>query len=279
MSTPEHDTLQELSGPYAVGALDARDRAAFEAHLRTCLECRREVESFAPVVAGLASAVPELVPPPGLRRRVLERVAGHIVDAGSPRDESSQEGIRPSPRARGGWLAAAAGLVLAAALGYTTWDRQQQVNDLEARLRDVSARARALETQVADASRTTAVVRAHLSVLTAPDMARVDLVGEQPARSASGRAYWSRSQGLVFTASNLPAPPPGRTYQLWVVTATAPVSAGLIQPDQAGNVSAVFQTPADLPPPLAMAVTLEPEGGVPAPTGPRYLIGTPGRSA
>jgi anti-sigma-K factor RskA len=275
MSVPEHDALHELSGLYVVGALDARDRAMFEAHLLTCRECRREVDSFAPIIGRLATAVPELVPPSGLRSRVLGAVTGRS----SAQAGSGAEGRLPGASSRGGWLAAAACLLMAAALGYTTWDRQQRVRDLEERLSDVTSRARALEMQVADANRTTGVVRAHLNVLTAPDVARVDLVGEEPARSATGRAYWSRSQGLVFTASNLPALPPGRTYQLWVVTAEAPVSAGLLRPDQAGNVSTIFQTPPDLPQPLAMAVTIEPEGGVPSPTGPRYLIGTPSRSA
>jgi anti-sigma-K factor RskA len=271
MSVPEHDALHELSGLYAVGALDARDRAMFEAHLLTCQECRREVDSFGPIVGRLAVAAPELVPPRGLRARVLGAVTGRpINEAGAP---------MPLRASRGGWLAAAAGLLMAAALGYTTWERHREVRDLQERLRDVTARAEVLEAQVADANRTTGVVRAHLNVLTAPDMARVDLVGEEPARAATGRAYWSRSQGLVFTASNLPALPQGRTYQLWVVTAGAPVSAGLLRPDQAGNVSTIFQTPPDLPQPLAMAVTVEPEGGVPSPTGPRYLIGTPSRSA
>ena len=32
----------------------------------------------------------------------------------------------------------------------------------------------------------------------------------------------------------------------------------------------------DLPKPVAMAVTLEPEGGVPAPTGDKYLVGAAG---
>jgi anti-sigma-K factor RskA len=271
MSVQEHDALHELSGLYAMGALDQRDRAMFEAHLLTCQECRREVDSFVPIVAGLGSAVPEIVPPHTLRARVLGAITGGRI--------SETLAARSSVTSRGGWLAAAAGVLLAAALGYATWDRQRQVRDLQDQLRDVNARARVLEAQVAEANRTTGIVRAHLAVLTAPDMARVDLVGEDPARSASGRAYWSRSQGLVFTASNLPALPPGRTYQLWVVTATAPVSAGLLEPDQAGNVSAIFETPPDLPQPLAMAVTIEPAGGVPAPTGPRYLIGTPGRPA
>ena len=37
--------------------------------------------------------------------------------------------------------------------------------------------------------------------------------------------------------------------------------------------TAVFTTPPDWPKPVAMAVTLEPEGGVPSPTGEKYLVG------
>jgi anti-sigma-K factor RskA len=78
----------------------------------------------------------------------------------------------------------------------------------------------------------------------------------------------------VFTASNLPAAPPGKTYQLWVLTKQpAPISAGLFKPDPQGRVAAVFETPPDLPQPIGMAVTIEPDGGVTAPTGDKYLVG------
>ena len=41
----------------------------------------------------------------------------------------------------------------------------------------------------------------------------------------------------------------------------------------AGSVGTVDTQFLDLPKPVAMAVTLEPEGGVPAPTGEKYLVG------
>ena len=81
---------------------------------------------------------------------------------------------------------------------------------------------------------------------------------------------------MVFTASNLPPLPAGRVYQVWVVTGPAPVSAGLLNPDASGGGLTFFSTPPDIPPPTAVAVTLEPAGGVPAPTGQFYLLGTPG---
>jgi anti-sigma-K factor RskA len=80
---------------------------------------------------------------------------------------------------------------------------------------------------------------------------------------------------MVFTSSNLPALPAGRVYQVWVVTAQAPVSAGLLTPDPGGTGLAFFSTPPDIPAPAAVAVTIEPAGGVPAPTGDMYLVGKP----
>jgi anti-sigma-K factor RskA len=80
---------------------------------------------------------------------------------------------------------------------------------------------------------------------------------------------------MVFTASNLPALPGGRTYQVWVVVPAGPISAGLIEPDASGRALGVFRTPPDIPTPVAVAVTIEPAGGVPAPTGERVLVGAP----
>jgi anti-sigma-K factor RskA len=53
-----------------------------------------------------------------------------------------------------------------------------------------------------------------------------------------------------------------------------PISAGwLLKPDASGRANVLFDTPADLPKPQKMAVTIEPDGGVPAPTGDMYLLG------
>src|SRR4029077_17667905 len=172
------------------------------------------------------------------------------------------------------WLATAASVALAIGFGAYALQLRDQVTGLEARLHDATLRADASERQVADARRTASDAQATVLVLAAPDLARIDLAGQPAARSATARAFWSRSRGLVFTASNLPAPPKGRAYQLWVLTAQpAPISAGMLTLDKDGRVNARFDTPPDLPRPVAMAVTLEPEAGVPAPTGDKDLVG------
>jgi anti-sigma-K factor RskA len=113
----------------------------------------------------------------------------------------------------------------------------------------------------------------YVVVLTADDLVRVDLAGQPVAPGASARAFWSQTSGLIFTASRLPALPVGRTYELWIISGQMPVGAGLLRPGPDGAVHAVFATPAGLAKAAAFAVTIEPEGGVPAPTGEKYLVG------
>src|SRR5262249_39855008 len=249
--------LSEQAELYVVGALTPAEQAEVEAHLAGCAACAPEVGALAPVAAALAFSAPADRPSSAVRDRLMARIGG-----------------RRSQVWPGGWLAAAASIALAVALSAYAAQLRGRVTSLEAQLREARLRADAGERQVADARRAANGARSRVAVPTAPDVARVDLAGQTAAPGASARAYWSRSRGLVINASSLPPLPPGRTYQMWVITAQpAPISAGLLKPDANGRASAMFETPVDIPTPTAMAVTIEPEGGVPAPTGAMYLVG------
>jgi anti-sigma-K factor RskA len=265
-----HDEQRELAALYALGALTASDRRAFEAHMAGCPECTAEVRSLSGVAGGLAQSVPQQEPPASLRARVLGEIGHH--------DRADQQ---PSPArlsfaaASVAWLATAALLVLAVGLGAYAATLRGRIDALEARLRDAILRADASERQIVELRRVSEQTGSQMAVLASPDLERIDLAGQPAAPQASGRAFWSRSRGLVFTASGLPPLPAGKAYQLWILTpAPPPVSAGVFKTDPGGGVVAVFRAPVDLAKPSAVAVTIEPEGGVPAPTGDRYLVGT-----
>jgi anti-sigma-K factor RskA len=265
-TTYDHDALRELVALHAIGALSPSERDAVDAHLATCAECAAELRAFAPVGMALAQALPQVDPPSSLRTAILD-VARH--------DRHARLG-RPAakvPVAYAPWLAAAAMLVLAAGTTFYAMSLQRRIQSLESELQEARSRIDEGERRVQVALRSAAAAEAPLGVLTAPDVRRIDLAGQPAAPSASARAFWSRSRGLVITASNLPALPAGRIYQLWFVTAQAPVSAGLLTPDGRGGLTATLTTPSDVPNPVALAVTLEPEGGVPSPTGDKYLVG------
>ena len=244
MST--HEELKANSAGYVLGSLDPEERRAFESHLAECAECAQEVASLRPVVGALATAVPQVTPRAELRHRILSNAA-----AGGRTDSHIHD--RKSPAALT-WLPLAAAIIIAVGASVYAVRLQRQLGELQARFDQAQA--------------TTAV-------LAAPDLARIDLQGQPVAPDARARALWSRSRGLVFTAANLPPAPAGKAYQVWVVTAQAPISAGVLTPDSGGVGTQYFMTPVDIAPPVAVAVTLEPAGGVPAPTGERYLVGMP----
>jgi len=256
----DHEALREQAALNAIGALTGAERSTFEAHLDECADCAAEVRAFLPVCSALAQSVPQHDPPAALRGRILA-LARRTSE--SPRRTAA---VAP-------WLAAAAMLVLTAGLGIYTTQLRQRVRTLESQLRDALVRVDNGDRRLAVALRSAADAAAPMAILTAPDVRRIDLAGQPVAPQAAARAFWSPSRGLVMTASNLPALPAGRTYQLWFVTARAPISAGLLRPDAGGTLTTVLSTPADLPQPAALAVTLEPEGGSPGPTGEKYLVG------
>lgn len=270
MSASDERGVHELAGAYVLGALDADGRREFEAHLATCAACTAEVRTLRPVAVGLAQAVPQHDPPADLRARVLAMATGR-GGAGVV-----QFAVRERPAPALAWLAAAAALVAAVGLGVYTVQLRDRIASLETRLADATLRATAGEREVADARQELGEAQSTMAVLTAPDLARVDLAGQPTvAAEARGRAFLSPSRGLVFTATNLPALPADRIYQLWYLPPQgAPVSAGLLTPDPSGQVTARLDVPATLSVPVAgLAVSLEPAGGVPAPTGALYLVG------
>jgi hypothetical protein len=162
-------------------------------------------------------------------------------------------------------------LVLAAAAAVYAANLKNQLQDVELRLVDAVMKLQLSEERVTDATARADAIRENLALLTSPDVRELRLAGAGPAPNASGRVFISPSRGLLFAASNLPPLPDGRTYQLWFLTRGAPVSAGIVRPDQQGNVTAAFDPLADQPETTGFSVSLEPEGGVAAPTGPIYL--------
>jgi len=67
--------LHELASLYALGALDAGERIAFEEHLRQgCDDCANDVRSFAHVSNLIGESAPA-APPQQLRERLLSRVS------------------------------------------------------------------------------------------------------------------------------------------------------------------------------------------------------------
>jgi hypothetical protein len=99
-------------------------------------------------------------------------------------------------------------------------------------------------------------------VLAAPDLVRFNLIGNEATARATAQLLFSRSRGMVFSGSRLLSPGAGNVYQIWLLTATDPVSAGTIAPDDSGRATLATDRPPDVPRPIVgVRVTLEPAPG------------------
>jgi anti-sigma-K factor RskA len=251
----DHDVLRSLAAPYALGIADAAETAEFEAHLATCAECRAELADLRRVNEGLGLSSTPATPPPQLRRRIIEAAGGKTP-------------ARPLPW----WLAAAASLV--AILATAQWlNTENQLRELRAQLADARQQLATAEGLRASAERASADAASRLAIIAAADSIAIPLAGQPSSPNAIGRVVFSPSRGVVFTANNLPSLPQGRVYQLWAVASPAPVGLALVTPAPGGQADAVAAVPAGVTP-TAFALTIEPEGGSPGPTGAMYLVGS-----
>lgn len=112
-----------------------------------------------------------------------------------------------------------------------------------------------------------------IAAMTGPDVKVVALTN-QGASEPLGRMMWNRSSNdWIMVAYNLRPPKPGMTYQVWLVTADAKISAGTFHPDAQGNTFMHAKYAMDRNALRAVAITEEPEGGMPSPTGPMVVAG------
>jgi hypothetical protein len=112
-----------------------------------------------------------------------------------------------------------------------------------------------------------------IAAMTGPDVKVVALMN-QSAKQPLGRMMWNRSSNdWIMVTYNLPQPKAGMTYQVWLVTDNAKISAGTFKPDAQGKTFMHARYALDRNALRAVAITEEPEGGKPAPTGPMVVAG------
>ena len=270
MTMHRHDAISPSLSEYALGFLSPDERRDVDAHVRECADCAHELGELMLVMEGLARAPEAVSPPPALKQRVLAQLAREPQDPAVAQVTSVESDARKRDGWSGAWLAAAAAVLLAVGGAlFVSHERERrmaselervagEITELQGRLDDYAARA--------DMA---------LSILTASDMRRIELAGGDGTQPSAARAYWSPTRGLLVAADRLPVPPPGRVYQVWLIGGGAPVSAGLLGSPTSGRGMLIAPPPGGITGgPVTIAVTDEPPGGLPAPTGGKHLVGS-----
>jgi anti-sigma-K factor RskA len=232
--------FKAVAASFALGACNDEERVAAEAHLREashdgCMEALREASEGA---ALLAKIDPPLRPDPVL----WERLAAEAFGEAAP--ELPQKRAPVPLWAYGGWIAAAAVLVVFALL-------------LAAERRQIAEGERLLAAVGHPAAEIVALV---------PQT-------EVAARAAVNAVLNRQTKTALLTARGLRTPP-GKDYELWVIRGEQKIPAGILRTRDGSLLmeidAALLREKID-----ALAITLEPRGGGAVPTGPVLWLGAP----
>lgn len=257
-----HDAMLEDVAAYAVGALAPNDAAGVRRHLETCVECREEYRGLRPVVDALAysaeacddPAAGAVVVSPRLKQRVMREVRR---DAGPalPSNVGEMRAVRPVV-----WPAyAVAAACLAIALVSTIFNIT------------LSEESHAAHQQIAQLTkheeylnREAATVRQAAVALAAADSQHFPVENGEVVRHGNR---------LFIAMSSMNVPPRGKVYQAWTLkSGDARMSPSVtFVPDAAGV--AVVPLPVPASNIVAVAVSVEPDGGSKQPTSkPAFVV-------
>jgi len=296
---------------YALGALDGDELIAFEAHLAAgCPECEQHLYKTREALTFLPQALEPVTPPPTVKARLLAQITAEAAIQQPvtrlPRRRWWRIGV--SALAAAGLLVALGfklyqtqqevqrlqGLVASQQTTITEREEAlqaerrelQRATEMVATLRaELAKREETLEAEQRERERVERVVAtlqgeigerdATLRQLSAPQVRLVRLAGLPPSPGAKANLLWNPAAqvGVLLTAG-LPEVPRDRVYELWAFAGKEPVPAGIFEVDETGHAYLRLA-----PPPRAkrydkFAVTVEPAGGVPTPTGPIHLLGS-----
>ena len=241
------ERFEELCSAYVLDALDSAERQEFEAALESATEEQLEIFTQLSTTSQLMAMGYEPVEP-----------ASHVKDAIMNKVAVVDTPKRKEP-------------LLGTNFGF--WDVITKAVVPAALVIVIGIQYRAHLKQEAQIAQNQAV----FEILKSPNLEVVQMAGLGVSPNSIGKVFWDKNTGqAVVQFIDLPKPPEGKDYQLWVISGNTPISAGVFSfADDKGSLYFQTETLGEKDPAKiqAFAVTLEEKGGVPAPAGEMYLKG------
>ncbi|HLW01766.1 MAG TPA: anti-sigma factor [Ktedonobacterales bacterium] len=259
--------VQDQIDAYALGILEDGEVAQVEAHLAECQECQRLLRQARAVTALLALAPRQVQPPARLKQRILARIAQEGQVGGAPGSHAARGGDSVADEQR---LAQALDPTFASALPGITPERQGL---LEA-MRHLFSGRKGLQTPGAAQPDAQHQLQDILRLLRAPHPAVWELPGTAEAPQARARLLGAPDEHMaVLVVSGLEPLPPERDYQLWFLRDGEPTGSAVFDVQHNGEGQILVHAPRQLGHFDLAAITPEPAGGSPGPTGPIIIAG------
>lgn len=254
------DEFTESAALYAAGALDPVTARRFERYLRTASEAeRREVRELIEITSLLPLALPESTVPSDLKRLLLAEITRDSTHRGLL--ITQQTSSDSSARRR---LLSAATVILALGCSFLFWQNRQ-----------LAAERNRLAAELNSNTQQLAAARKQWEEIISPATRVISLSGEVTPQASAKLVWDTQQQQLIIYLYNLPALPADKDYQLWYLTSDQrPISAAVFRTDAQGRGEVRLSVPSSIASRLAAtAVSLEPKGGSPQPTGRIFLRG------
>jgi len=237
MTYYQHVPFRENIPAYAIGALDAEDATALEAHLRTCEACREELAAYRAASDNLLMNLPPQKPSAALRRHLQKRLPG------------TQKAVRSRWNWSFGRVAVGMAILLLLALNVIS-----------------ISQVRALQNQQAQLLNQIQNGQMALAMLSYPNTQSFPIKQENVTGSLLLDKEYNNA---VLILRGLPSLPADQTYQVWLIDPNGDrTSAGLLRPQSdLPFLSEPIDATQDLANFVGVGMTIEPAGGSDHPTG------------
>jgi len=265
-----HEEFEELASLDALGVIAPEERSRLRVHLGSCAECLQAHREFLQAASLLATSLDPVAPPPEVREEILSTIRNS--DRVIEKEASGQRLLFRRPT-RNPWLAATAAVFFLALWGWS----ELRLRALKENIEEVDAsRQHAIE-ESRRLERTNNTLIDEVATLTASTTRTIVLSGQQASPSATARVFLDEDKRRAFVFfHDLPASGSDKSYQLWIIRSDKPQpqSVSVFDVDEKGQASIVLENLPTATEIKGLAVTLEPRGGVAAPTGQKYLVGS-----
>jgi anti-sigma-K factor RskA len=240
--------------------LTAEEAAPVHAHLAACDQPHTDIGRAAEAAGALALSVEPVSPPDDLRDRLMAAIAttpqvpdelGVAATAEPSRVVPFERQERTTRPSRMVWIGLAAAAVIALLLGGWNLSLQRQVSDADQQL---------------------ALVRQAVAAASDPTSTVAPIAGTDAAPGVSGMVVIPASGTGYLLIQGLPSLTDDQVYQAWYLAGGVPTSAGLMDPSGTGITVMAGLDPVEGTDTIAL--TVEPAGGMPQPTGDVVAAGT-----
>lgn len=258
---------------YALHALDEKERAEVAANIAAYPELAEELAAIELSMQQFAEATAEQ-PPAFMKEQIWETLQKESNTAGQ--DASESKTVPFSGSASSGqvsWQRAAIWVALIGSLitNFLLWNQKNNVTDQQVAL---ETKVDSLTQQQSKLNELVASYQHEKDMMLDPDMKMVVMRGmTDEDKSTNGTVYWSKGKEEAYLAmNNIPMPPKGKQYQLWIIKDGEPVDMGMISNDMIGKKGMMMKVDRPVSGAQAFAISIENEGGSPTPTQ-VYVLG------